>query len=178
MGESATKRSIHIDLRPIDALVILAPMLCPVLALVHGLIGSGTWHTSLDAWRGGYVHPVFGIPIYPWRELLPTLGGLLLGYAGSLVLALSVTRSLSRNSPFYRLRLIIGVGLLIVGALVFFYSMVYASIAYLSFIDLRLGGFIWPNSRELMIALTLIVFLFNAYYLLKTGSESGDEIIE
>jgi hypothetical protein len=170
------KRRKHIDLRSTDALVILVPVLCPVLALIHGLIGSGTWHTSLDAWRGGYVHPVLGVPMYTWEELLPTLGGLLLGYIVSLVLALGIARSINRNSPFYRLRLIIGIGLAVVGALAFFCSMVYASLAYLFFIDLRLGGIISPNSTELMIALTLIVFLADAYYLIKASADSSNKI--
>ena len=172
------KRSKYVDLRSTDALVILAPVLCPVLALIHGLIGSGTWADSLDAWRGEYIGKFFDFPVNPWKGLLPTFGGLLLGYIVSLVLTLSVARSVRQNSSFYRLRLVIGGGLLMVGALVFFYSMVYASLAYLFFIDLRLGGAIWPNSLELTIVLTLIVFFVNTYYLLKIGSEPGDEKIE
>jgi hypothetical protein len=176
MDEPTAKQNKHIDYRFNDVLVILAPLLCPVLALIHGLIGSGTWADSLDAWRGEYIGPFFDFPVNPWRDLLPTLGGLLLGYIVSLVLALGIARSISRNSLFCRLRLIIGIGLAVVGALVFFYSMLYTSLAYLFFIDLRLGGIIWPNSLGLMIALTLIVFLVNAYYLIKTSADSNNEI--
>ena len=121
------KQNRHIGYRFTDILVILAPILCPVLALIHGLVGSGTWHDSLDAWRGEYIGPFFDFPVNPWKELLPTFGGLLLSYIIFLTLALGIARNINRNSLFYRLRRVIGLALVLVGALVFFYSMIYAS---------------------------------------------------
>ena len=96
-----------------EIVVVLVLSLLPVLALNYTLVATGIWSVSIDAWRGKF--DWYGLFYNPWLDFLPMfftaeLGFILLSYAG-----LTVVRHIKLSSPIYRLRLVIGLALTLLG---------------------------------------------------------------
>lgn len=159
-------RSVPIHFR--DAAVIVVFCCVPVLVLVHGLAASGTWDDSIDAWLGRYESPfMVGSYVNPWLDFLPALCGLVACYVIVSWLGLGVAKYAKPGSRFFRLRLIIGLALTLLGSVFFLLSTFYASLSYSFF-----GDYIFPFpyfSPGLSCVLSLIVLSVNAYRVVRAA---------
>lgn len=146
--------------------VDMALLLVPTLALIHGFYVSGTWRAALNAWQGKYVNRLTGLPSNPWLEVLPILCGLLAIYIASIWSALALS-AVSRKG-----RLVVGIALSLVGAVLFFGATLYASLAYLSFGDFKFGGMAAPNSVPLIAVISFAVLFLNAYQVVRVNGRT------